>query len=236
MEVIRFLKRWPGSGLAATTLILAVGGCGAGGSDQAAPQGGPSSPSSPPAVTEPIVGCTYDYQPMKGPRAIARRSDLVVRGTIGTPRPGLTAIRADGSPGRVETDIIPIRVSSVLTNGERLGAGSANSSAPSLVEVELDCSFSPPHRAAKLASLEGRPTVAYLVNGPANGAKGFPGHVRYLDGAPRPRFQEASLEGFLIELASGNGVRNVSLGERFRGSELSDFYPDRRKFPPRRLP
>jgi len=209
--------------------VLIVGGCGGDESE-------PVVPVSRSETKEPIVGCTYDYQPMRGPRAIARTSNLVVRGTIGTPRSGLTAIRADGSPGRVETDIIPIEVSSVLANGQRLRAGSTTSSMPSLVEVELGCSFPPPHREAKLTSLAGRQAVAYLVKGPADGVKGYPGHVRYLAGAPRPRYQEAALEGFLLELASGDGVCNLSLGEQFRGADLTDFYPDQREFPPKRLP
>jgi hypothetical protein len=107
---------------------------------------------------------------------------------------------------------------------------------PSVVEVEISCAFPPPNRKAKLASLEGRKTVAYLVKGPADGAKGYPGHVRYLAGAPRPRYQEASPEGFLVDLASGEGVRNLSLGEQFRGADLADFYPNKGKFPPKRNP
>lgn len=238
-------RRNYGFAFAAVALALAVGGCGSGGSDQEVQV--TSSPASPPGSTEepiftrfstvePIVGCTYDYQPMRGPRAMGRASDLVVRGTIGTPRPGLVAIRSDGSEGRVETDIVPIEVSSVLANGERLGANPAASSMPSLVEVEIDCAFPPPKREAKLASLEGRQAVAYLNKGPANRVKSFPGDVRYSNGAPRPRYQEASVEGFLIDLASGNGVRNLSLGEKFPGAELTDFYPQHPGFPPGKIP
>lgn len=235
----------PGFALVAVGLALTVGGCGSGGSEQEVRA--TSSPASPPgsreeptltraSTVEPIVGCTYDYQPMKGPRAMARESDLVVRGTIGTPRPGLVAIRVDGSEGRIETDIVPIEVSSVLMNGERLGVNPDTSSMPSLVEVEIDCAFPPPKREAKLASLEGRQAVAYLNRGPANREKSFPGRVRYSNEAPRPRYQEASVEGFLINLASGNGVRNLSLGETFPAADLTDFYPQQREFPPARIP
>jgi hypothetical protein len=138
--------------------------------------------------------------------------------------------------GRVETDIIPIEVTAVLANGQRLGAGSTTSSTPSLVEVEIGCAFPPPDRAAKLASLSGRQVVAYLKRAPKDGRVGYPGNVQYAGDPPRPRYQEASLEGFVLELASGGGVRNLSLGEQFRGAGLADFYPDQRRFPPKRIP
>ncbi|MDQ2621568.1 MAG: hypothetical protein M3Y45_00850 [Actinomycetota bacterium] len=181
-------RRRFGLALLVVVLALGVGGCGGDSDPEAVDVEPASSPASRLKVMEPIVGCTYDYQPMRGPRAMARVSDLVVRGTIGEPRPGLVAIRSDG------------------------------------------CAFPPPRREAKLASFAGREVVAYLVR-KADGITGYPGRVRYAEGAPRPRFQEASLEGFLVELASGKGVRNLSLDERFPGSELTDFYPGREKFP-----
>lgn len=178
--------------LAALTAGLALlAGCG-----DAEPDGSPA-PAEPPSlpaarldVREPIVGCTYDYQPLRGPRAMARAADLVVAGTVGRPRTGLTRIRKDGSLGFVETDIVPIEVNEILAGRRGRGPGTVPPSA----------------------------------------------RLRYPEGAPRPAFREASVEGTLLELAPGRGVRNLSLAERFPGAGLEEFGPDRPRFPRKRVP
>lgn len=213
---------------------LLLGGCGSGGDQAAEPSDQVSSvPQVPTEVEEPTLACVYDYQPMKGPKEMAGESDLVLRGTIGEPRPGLTVFRSDGTPGRVETEIIPIDVSTILKNGERLSEMEGGEPEPARVEVEISCPFRSPNEDAKRASLAGREVVAYLVEG-----RPIPGQrrVRYAAGAPDPKFQEASVEGFLIELASGNGTRNLSLAEQFPGADLTDFYPDKPRFPQQREP
>lgn len=233
------MSRRSRNALAAPAVALALlGGCGGPGTeDQTAPDKETSLPASRTATIEPMVGCIYDYQPMKGPRAMARAADLVVRGTIGRPRAGLVAIRRDGSRGRVETDIVPIEVTSVLAAGpSRADGDPPGVDVPATIEVEIGCAFPPPRREAKLASLAGRETIAYLVRDDGDGTSGSPGKVRYAQGAPDPRYREAALEGLLIELASGNGVRNLSLGERYPDADLEDFHPERPRFPAKRIP
>jgi len=56
------------------------------------------------------------------------------------------------------------------------------------------------------------------------------------DSTPGPGKHSGEQMGFLLELASGDGVCNLSLGEQFRGADLTDFYPDQGEFPPKRLP
>lgn len=189
-------------------------------------------------VVEPIVGCSLDCQPVKGPREMAGTSDLVVRGKIGEPRAGLVRYRHGGTKGRVETDIIPIEVDSLLWGGFGRDTGtSIPHFKPPLVELETGCAFPPPGRAAQLASLAGRQVVAYLIRGTGRGPGEFrDGTFHYAEGPPQPPVRETGPEGLLIEFASGKVVRNLDLNHRFPGADLTDFYPDRRRFPPKTGP
>ncbi|MGK2931224.1 MAG: hypothetical protein ACSLFD_00350 [Solirubrobacterales bacterium] len=215
------------STLAVAALVaLPLSGCGGDGDPQA------SIPESWTNVTEPIVGCTYNYQPMKAPQEMAKRTAFVVEGTIGRPRPGLLHFRKSGPPPRVETDIFPIEATRVLKpgNGRSRDITSRFGENP-VFQVETGCAFRPPQRKAKLVSLSGRKALVYLVPHSRGMHAGRTGYGPA--GQPRRLFQSASLEGFLVELASGDGVRDLELDQRYPGAELSQFLPDEPRFPPR---
>ncbi len=199
--------------------LTALAGCG----------GADTEPSR---ATEPVVGCVLDYQPVSGPREIVSTSDLLVRGTIGEPREGIYPQRPDGSKGRVQTDIIPIEVDSMKLLGPAAERRSLRKfvNAP-VIYVEISCAFAPPNRQEKLDSLAGREVLAYLVRSETAEP---PGRLTYGPaGQPQPLFTEAGPEAFLMELASGQGVRDLMLDQRYPGAELDQFLPDQPRFPPR---
>ncbi len=188
--------------------------------------------SASPKAAEPTVPCAYDYEPASGPGEIASWSEILVRGTIARPRAGLFAVREDGSPGRVQTDVFPIKVKSLRALGGEVPPKQLDRFRKvSVIYVETGCAFAAPARQAKLAAFRGRRVLAYLVRADPGGK---PGRTSYgTGGPPRPLFRQASLEGFLIELASGKGVRDLELNQRYPGAGLDQFLPAEDGFPPR---
>ena len=166
-------------------------------------------------------GSNIDYAPHASPHDLAASSDLIVDGTVDRVQEG--RLWGDERESALRTVVLVVQVDTVYK-------GTVPHGADGRVYVELTAIQDTPAQAYDRVAPRDARVLVYLVHDP----KAAPGNPPFVDAdAGRPSghpLWEAAPQGLVVATADGSVVYANGFPSA-RGTDLSDFLPDKEHWP-----